>query len=548
MKKKSRKFLRYFSKWPFPEEEQVIMYWLKSPNMTGRNKQWMMDIVFKRANGELFDFPVPWGCLPMLRFGKEFINGLPTGNDVGHTLNLSFSESARYKVEEAYTAISQKNYELVTKENLRELCIVIFDAGQTVVIPCIEIIRFFFAVNKLLTYQIIQLYNFQDLVTATLEDRMVQLEFSRRFSYRSIQKNPLVVKVLASILFESFWNESWRGVYTSWTEKNFINTGGTEKSIPLRCIPPVYQNCSWIVRAIPDGRRIFIQEIYALNNKSEISFDNVRFIHPGSRKKDKKRHVNSTKTKEENVEVKIDRNENKAPTNYNNPYLLQNKLPVHMETHVVTIEEIPWVTENNGTGLSGEPEGVSIIKTGRSKSKITVSLNEIGGQGEVQAAEFIPLTEKSEVPNGLHSFFEAINAIKESNKNIQIEYSIGIVPENSVLAYCKVNSRQYALVKISLYDIAGYIMELDLSDGHSLSTIIFKPIEEGLNLTVQVGKLLVDYITRQGFWARKELEEEKIIKINWAKHTSMVPDEWGYRLLKKIKDFKIEHSKLKLSS
>jgi hypothetical protein len=533
MKKKHMRFLRYFSKWPFPEDEPVTMYWLKSPVMSGRNKQWMMDIVFKRINGELIDFPVPWGCLPMLRYGKEFINQLPTGNDLGYTLNLSFSENAKYKIEEAYTAISPKNYQLVTKDNLQELCVIIFDTGKTVVIPCIEIIRFFFAVNKLLAYRIIQLYNFQDLVAATAEERTVQLDFTRRVSYRSIQRNPLVVKVLANILFDSFWAESWRGVYTSRTVNIFTNSDNPDRIIPLQCIPPVYQDCSWTVRAINDGKRVFVQEIYALNNNQAGTFDNIRFIHPGSRKRDKRSFINSTKTKGTNVEAKIDRDENKAPSNNNDPYLLQNELPIHKEKHVITIEEIPWVIGTNKTGLSGETEGVTLVKTGRLKRKITVSLNENGGQGEIHAAEFAALTDKSEIPNGLYSFFKAINAIKETHSNIKIDYSIGNVPESSVLAYCGVNSRQYGLIKLSLHDIASYIMELDLSDGHGLSTIIFKLKKEGLNLTSLVVDLLVDNITRQGFWAREKVERIDKIKVNWAKHTSIEPEAWGQRLIKK---------------
>ncbi len=534
MKKKTGKFLRYFSNWPFPKDEPVTIHWLKSPIMKGQNKQWMMDITFKRISGELVDFPVPWGCLPMLRYGKEFINGLPTGNDLGSTLNLSFSKNARYKIEQAFTAISPKNYKLVTKENLQELCVIIFDEGQTVVIPCIEIIRSFFAVNKLLTYQILQLYNFQDLVTANFENRSVQLEFSRRFSYRSIQKNELIVKILANVLFDTSWNESWRGVFTSRAKKNFADADGLEKVIPLKCIPPVYQNCLWTVRAIKDGKRILVQEIYNTNNNDIGSFDYVGYIHPGSKKKDKNQLINSTKTKETNVEAKIDRDENKAPSNNNNPYLLQNELPVHKDTHVIAIEEIPWAIGKNKTGLSGETEGVAIVRTGQLKRKITVSLNEIGGQGQVQAAEFVALTDKSEIPKGLSSFFKAINATKEINKNIKIDYSIGKVPENSVLAYCKGSSRQYGLVKLSLYEIVGYIMDLDLSDEHGLSTIIFKPKKEGLNLASLVVDLLVENITRQGFWAREKVESINKIKVSWAKHTSLEPEAWGKRLFEKV--------------
>jgi hypothetical protein len=536
MRKKTGMFLRQFSNWPYPEDEPVLLYWFKSPKRLGVNKQWMMDLVFKRANGELSDFSVPWGCLPMLRLGKEFKDGVPTEKvDSGEIYELTFSMNARYKIEQAFTAISRKNYRLITQENLQELCVVISDAQQKIVIPCIEIIRFFFAINKLLAYQLLQIYNFQYLLSATMpEEKKVILEFTRKISYRSITKNPLIVKVLADVLFEPGWNEAWRVVFAAWSEKSSKYPNDDTKRIPLQCIPPIYQNCNWKVRGIKDGDRIFVQEIYDCLNYNPSSFESVGYIHPNSRPKAKTRSTGTVKTKGAKNKVNVDRGQNNSPTNNNMPFLLQNQLPVHQESKQIKIEEIPWGIGNPGNGLGdGEMIGIKIIEKGAT-NRITVSLNENGGPGEVQSAEFVTLSDLNKAPSGLHSFLKAVEAIKEINSQVEISVSIDEVPENSELAYCGINRRKFALVKVMLNNITSYILELDLSDGQSLSTVIFRPILSGVTLGEITMQLLVDNITRQGFWARESVGKIDNIKVTWAKHTTFETDSWGKRLFEKV--------------
>lgn len=537
MRKKTGMYLRQFSNWPFPEDEPVLLYWLKSPKRLGVNKQWMMDLVFKRVSGELSDFSVPWGCLPMLRLGKEFKGGVPTEKaDTGEIYELTFSMNARYKIEQAFNAISRKNYRLITQENLQELCVVISDGQQKIVIPCIEIIRCFFAINKLLAYQILQLYNLQYLLTATMpEEKKVILEFTRKISYRSITKNPLILEVLTDILFEPSWNEAWRGVFTAWSETSSKYPNDNTKRIPLQCIPPLYQNCTWRVRGIKDEDRIFVQELYGYLNYNPSPFESIGYIHPNSRPKAKTRGKGTVRTKETTKnKVNVDRGENNLPTNNNMPFLLQNQLPVHQESKPIKIEEIPWGVGKPGNGL-GDDEiiGVKMIEKGAT-NRITVSLNESGGPGELQSAEFIGLDDLNQAPSGLQSFLKALEAIKEINNQVEISVSIDNVPENSEIAYCGMNRRKFALVKVVLNSITSYILELDLSDGHSLSTVIFRPMRSEVNLGEIVVELLVDNISRQGFWARESVEKMDNIKVTWAKHTTFEIHSWGKRLFEKV--------------
>jgi hypothetical protein len=158
-------------------------------------------------------------------------------------------------------------------------------------------------------------------------------------------------------------------------------------------------------------------------------------------------------------------------------------------------------------------------------------LNEEARKGDLPVAEFLPFTDinKLDVGPGLKDFFQAVTVMKELKPEWDITYVINTVPLESVLAYCGMNPRKYALVKINFSKSEAYIIEFDLSDGHSISTILFCP-----GYMDFVDALFGEYIIGQGNWAREELKDIKTIKIDWAKHTSIDSNLWGQRLIDKI--------------
>jgi hypothetical protein len=242
----------------------------------------MLVIVFKRPNGILKDVSLPWGALPAIRLGKEFVDGVPTWeNTLGKNYSLDFSAGASFKTQTAIT-ISPNVYPLKTRPNLGEYCVVIFDKELTVIVPCLEIIRFFFAVNKQMAYRTLQPFNFSDLVPASMEQDKVLLAFTRQIPHNALNK--LLAKVIAQVLYDPSWSEAWKNIYISREEQTLNVDHDFNEVIPLKAIPPVYKNSIWEVRALQDGKRLLVLEIISYTDGNPSPFHFLDFTHPRSRK------------------------------------------------------------------------------------------------------------------------------------------------------------------------------------------------------------------------------------------------------------------------
>ncbi len=518
-----------FDKWPFKKDESAILYWLRSPRMKGNHKQWMMEAVFKTNEGILKPVTMPWGALPALRLGMEFKNKRPVRiNNVGKHFKIRFSENVSFNVEEAARSISPKAYPLKNRDNLQELCVVFFDNTNkiTVVVPCLELLRFFFGFNKMLCHQILQPFDMPDIVLAEQDKDKVLLNFQQPVPSSII--NPMLVEIIARILFDQSWTESWNHVYCARENKLESTYKNFEGVIPLEFLPPVFKNCSWDVRGIQDGKRILVLEIMGYRNDNPAPFKKIEYTRP----KPIRRIVRKWKGKKIKTGGGIEGKINRTPVTHKKPYkpvLLKIDMPIHSHSNVLIIEDVTrgvrYITAGRGKPIEGP---INPTNTGST----LVSLNDEGGKGEIQAAEFVPFDEDLEGPNGLKDFLLTIRLLKKLAPELAISVFFNKVPIQSPLAFCGSMRRDYVWAKIkNLNNQEISIIEFDLSDGHGISTpIIFSPVDQRL-----IYKLLVYYIVRPGNWDKQKFKRNKELKLIWAKHTSIDLVHWAEKFLRKIK-------------
>ena len=125
-----------FKHWPFDKTEAVSLHWLRSPYHAGKMKQWQMQAVFRRENGTLHDLAVPWGALPAFRLGSVYRDGKLTGESpLGTRMQIGFCSSPKVSICDAISVPRQ--YELRTRFNLQEKCVVIWNRGERIVVPCL---------------------------------------------------------------------------------------------------------------------------------------------------------------------------------------------------------------------------------------------------------------------------------------------------------------------------------------------------------------------------------------------------------------------------
>lgn len=279
-----------------------------------------------------------------------------------------------------------------------------------------------------------------------------------------------------------------------------------------------------------DGKRFLVLEIISYIDNNPSPFCNLGYTHPRTRKYKRTRYkVKDKRLIDYDTRAKINRGIS-GLTNNRNPIMIKNEPPIHKQKDPIIIEEIPAEILMDGVKQTGGGIGVN-QKNGKKAREIKVTLNDESRNGIFQAAEFLPFTDinNMDVGLGLKSFFEAVNAMKELRPEWDITYVINNVPEDLVLAVCGNNLRKYALIKVKNIDFEAYVMEFDLSDELSISTIMFSPA----NLEF-VDQLFDKYITSQKHWAREDLEDTEDYRVDWVKHMSLKPEIRGKSIVQKL--------------
>lgn len=512
------------NEWPFPKGEPITLHWLRSPRVEGDGKHWTVDAVFKTAGGALKDVSLPWGIIPVLRLGMVFIDGEPVSfhSSQAEERTLIFSKQAVIKIQKAINSISPATYPLKSRQNLEELCAVIFDQGQVIVIPCLEVMRCFFTVNKVMAHRLLRPFGFGDFVLGEKDGPKISLEFTKRLPRKIF--NDFLRRTIALIMFEPIWTQAWSNVYMV-REAEIISKQLEPKSaIPLNCIPPVLKDSIWNVKAVQDGKRVLVLEILGYKGHMKNSFNEVSYSEPQPQIPNRAHYRSKRKLSAYLPATRIKRSRSK-PTNIGNPVLINNQttlqefdIPIRVKKALNKL----GVSGIKRVGLGGEMD--SNNKEG------LVSLSEESGKGSTQAAEFLPITSSFNIPDGLKRFFRAIEAMKKIDRSLKISFSIHEVPLDSSLAFCGSERRRYAWVKVTCRNSEVSVLEFDLSDEHGISTILFSPIATNIRET-----LVSKYIIGNGNWDKRKILKLQGINVDWAVHRSTQPHIWASRVYNKIK-------------
>ncbi len=538
-----------FTKWPFDEREIVTLHWLRSPFMYGENKQWYLTALFRRENNKVVGLDLPWGILPLLKIGGQYVDGKACNNYTGYSLCFDLSTKVTVDINKAADVIPDSLYSLYNNKDYNERCVVIRDNDMTVIVPCLEVIRSFFVIDKTLAHAILRPDSFTEICTSEYDENKgrVDISFSNKVPYSVITQS--LVKRLALILYDNYWNASWSQVCNIKKERG-------EEDWPfcrVECPPPVFSDCSWNVRAIQNERNIFVLEIVGVTPNKPFPFEEIRYTHPRSHdghEASPSSSVKIPKSKPKNERILSINQDGLSAKNITNPQTNRFKASFFDYSNDIVITEITLgsiLSQDEGDpeiempdNESAEPEiteAVSIRSTSvvseddhstgmdeqtSSRSEVQqVSFDDESGFGEIKAAEFVPIENTRQIPRSFENFIDAIRVISkdqvENEADFEAHYIIRDIPENSPLSKInKEENRQYSLVRLLYPDKSRYILEIDVSDEHEISTIIFKIVSG--NLWTIVEKILVEYMSASGCWDREKLNSDDSITYHLSRH------------------------------
>lgn len=501
-----------------------MLHWLRSPSQVGAKKQWKMQAVFRREDESLEEVTFPWGALPMLRLGSVFRDGKPTGETVvGTPARIRFDAGARAKICSGWSVPAPYG---LKGADVNEWCVIVWQNGKQFVIPCLEVIRAYFALNRMMACELLRPDSFSDICAATLENREAHLDFSSHAAAASI--SPEVLKRMALILFERNFESSWKKVWGSISQP-----GNGRSSQVLQTEPPALAGSVWDVVSVGYGQTILVLQIRQFTPAVSLPFTSVSYSHPSFRKYIGERSSGGEEGKPRTVEV-VEWVEippgPASPGGLPMPQTVQigfttANLPEPVE--LVKIQE----TIQRDPGNEDEPKwgGGEVIQ-----ERVPVkegTLNDEGGCGELPSVEFRHFESMDDVSPGFHKLFKALNHIDRAC----ISFLEGSAPEGCGLPKLPKGSeipRPHVFVCVSVPGKRFFLVEVDVSDGHSMSTLVFT-VREDHAVRVLGEKVLKEGIAAGGHWDRQELGN--LLggrRFELVKHTKSSPENWGGRIWK----------------
>jgi hypothetical protein len=298
--------------WKYPKNKKMLLYWLCSPYRSADGK-WTIRAIFVSAAEEeigLFEDGIPttydisefpWGLLPNLRVGRIYVNGILQTDSIQETKRLYISNLQDGAICSAFQ-IPKQLYSFFDNKMLGDEKIWRFKVGNEIYyLPCLELIRAFFAPSKTLTNQLLKPTGLEDLIDyAETVDGEIQLNLSS-----DIPKSIITDEMVTHLLWLTY-NEtakiSWQKVYSGVFAKANRNLTTTlnvalAKGTPLETLPPLKNQCELLFTSSNTENSYLIHELFEVLGLPNIPFQNVKYEHTSFRDTAEKSKINKATEK-----------------------------------------------------------------------------------------------------------------------------------------------------------------------------------------------------------------------------------------------------------
>ena len=156
-------------KWPFDKGEIVQLIWIESPFKNNEN-EWILPLLFKSKSRAIVCIETTWSNIPLLRFGNYYVDGTPLDlYQDGSIFDIDLEDASQGKVFD----VSLLPSDLVGGVGLENVWV--FESKDCkYVVPCIELVRSFFACNSTLAKAVID-PNELDFICSPIVDEKLNL-------------------------------------------------------------------------------------------------------------------------------------------------------------------------------------------------------------------------------------------------------------------------------------------------------------------------------------------------------------------------------------
>jgi len=530
-----------FKKWPFNPGEKVALHWFRSPYRTKQNR-WNFRLVFKNSLGELIPHDVSWGSLPNFKLGQIFQDGKALDTPIrGFNTSIYIPDLSKCEISKAIK-IPPQLYLLKESVNWDEQCLIYKIEGQTIIIPCIEIVRSILTPMKIFANALLRPQGLEDLIDSKeVKNDTLYLNLSNNVPPNIIENN--FVYYLSWLLYEENVCQIWDSVYRNIFDEEMVNNSCVPVKLATKM--PMIGSRRLNVRALKRENVLLVLELSYIPglkrpyNKICLSHDSfierVTISNPGPRRP--KRSKNDNTEPYYLVETGVPKNNSEQVIIDRFPTILGFDEPVE-----IVRERRKKLVRHGGTEAGGTVNSSNFFPSSeKNEEENLLSTGELEADGDLTPAEFRPeFIQAMSGMDGLENFIKAIDQVKCIVKHINITIDINELPPKGTYPFLTDGRlRKYALVKFEKQNFdTSYLLEIGRPDNKFLYTLVFKPrgqLFSNDQLDCFVSKLIDVLIDNNGCWDKDYLIRNKTVMIQKMRHvTNRTPINWAENIVEKL--------------
>ncbi|WNV20004.1 Tn7-like element transposition protein TnsE [Bacillus sp. SI2] len=524
-----------FKKWPFQENERIKVHWFRSPYRV-ENKEWVLDVILQREDQSIKKkATIPFGSLPWLRLGQYIVGGKPLRESEGYIKNIPMLNVDEGSIKPAIQCIPKNLYLLQHPKNYYENCWSVAYGNKVLVIPCIEIARALLAPSRFLANALIDPVGLQYLIDEIEEHgRELTLKLNDSIPKSYVTKN--LINHFIWLMYNEKANDTWHHFYKSlYNPEVSLQRGNGKVQVNM----PLSGTCSLKVRCREVDDVILVLEIIEASGLYH-PFKKVTVEHGGKKviklyEKDEKATKN-TKTSTDKKEGVLD--DSLSPS-------LNEKITSHVK---VQTTKLKFTTKPNVEILDSDKVATKRVGTNaenveKSVSNIVTTVQASRG-GKVKPVEFESLEVEFETKDsGLEDFMNAVRHLITNNDVKVLDVQVADLPGDSGISFVAEHvRRKFMYVLLKMDDEREFlVIEMGRPDYKSISTLVvipkydktFESVHKGL-----VWRVIQSLIENRGSWNREQLNQDRIYKFSFMKHTKTVSRIWANRIYMKLGDLK----------
>lgn len=571
--------------WPFNKDEVAKLLWIKSP-YKNEDGEWIITLYFQSEDGDIRNIKTPWGSIPWLRFGQNFINGSPLEalkDGTLLTLNIS-NPSNGYPFKPVFLPDELiDTYKGINIEEENLWCFKL--GGKMVFVPCIELVRAFLAPNVTLAKALLEPYGMSFIIeSSSRSEDGISINLDKQVPKEIVTAS--FIKHLAWLNYNESAKELWSSILTEIfpdgaiedsTPTLFDDRYSTHKNKTIIAWPPHTDESTWNIRAMQGDRFIYVFEIIGISGL-EIPFRNITYQHDlivqRKRKKIKGLQGYSKKPKQHRVKKTVAMT-NSNPKTTSKPKIIRasattisfkedirlfnnmKSIPVpvfeEMEKRPLNkrerrLQEIQLHQEKLLRERLDKEQNLNInIKLEISKRHVVYPLfstaeKDFSSERNIKPVEFEGIrVADSQSRNGLDDFLKMIDVLATLNKAIKVlDIKIMTLPYGKSFSFMEDGmSRRFALVTLFYHNKTMYILEVERLTKIQLSTLLIYPktgkVLPDKKLSVLLEGLLVGLINNYGHWDEDKLKISAGVIIKKIKHVeSWTCLNWSFIIINNL--------------